>query len=159
MWKLYANDSFCDFRTTEPRLPSLGGALGRGKEEAKQDYMAALLETEYCLAAPGNGFGVRMIDYMASGCIPVIVNNSFWFPFEQPPLVPYADFAHIFPLDHAHEVVATLKAEGDAERARRRQEMRKHVAKFLWDEAHGEAYATTLKALALVRDAQGGNTV
>ena len=115
-------------------------------------YREALLSTEYCLVATGNGFGVRLIDYMASGCIPVMLSSGVWYPYEQPSeggaRVRYQDFAHVFPMEEAHTVVDMLQAESDGERARRRAAMREHYRKFLWDEQHGTAYEQTMKALA-----------
>lgn len=49
MWSLYANDSFCDFRS---ELPSIAGAR---KGVAATSYREGLLTTEYCLDSPGNG--------------------------------------------------------------------------------------------------------
>ena len=50
--------------------------------------------------------------------------------------------------DEAHTIIATLQAESDAERRRRRSVMSEHWPKFLWDEGAGEAYEATLAALA-----------
>lgn len=87
---------------------------------------------------------------MASGCIPVILNNSVLYPYEQPAgIVPYADFAHVFPFDQAHVVVSVLQAESEAERRRRRRVQRLHYRKFLWDEEHGDAFEWTLRAIQL----------
>ena len=82
-----------------------------------------------------------------SGCIPVLINNSVWAPFEPwRPLV--REFAHVFTLEEAPSVVKVLRAEGDAERSVRRAAMRQHYPKFLWDETHGEAYNMTMGMLA-----------
>ena len=125
-------------------------------------YREALLSTEYCLVATGNGFGVRLIDYMASGCIPVILSSGVWYPFEGMPSsardasrLRYHTFAHVFPLEEAHKVVEVLQAQSDDQRARRRAAMREQHRKFLWDEDHGEAYEQTMKALAQVAAEMG----
>lgn len=133
-------DSFVDFRSELPSIASLG--------KTKQSYKEALLTSAYCLCAPGNGFGVRLIDYMVSGCIPVIVNNSLWYPFEE--VLPYRHFAHVFSLGEAHTVVSTLRAESESARQHRRVIMRSSYRKLLWDESHGAAYETTMRLLAQI---------
>ena len=151
MWSRWANNSFANFRTEVS--PRAKGAAASQNDE----YYAAMLNTEYCLAAPGNGFGVRMIDYVVSGCIPVIVNNSLWFPWEQPLMVRYAEFAHVFALEQVDEVVPVLRAASGVDRVRRRVAMQRHVAKFLWDEVHGAAYETTMEALVQLTVSQRSN--
>ena len=154
MWMLYANHSFADFRSSEePSLARSDAKSGRGEHGERLGYYETLLRTEYCLVATGSGFGVRLIDYLASGCIPVIVNSSVWYPYEQPggsTELRYEDFAHVFPLERAAEVVDVLQAESDAERGRRRSMMRRFYRRFLWDEGQGTAYQTTLEALGQV---------
>ena len=48
-----------------------------------QSYHDTLREYEFCLSAPGTGFGTRIVDYIVSGCIPVIVRpGDLLLPFE-----------------------------------------------------------------------------
>ena len=42
-------------------------------------YARALREHHFCLTAPGMGFGVRIVDYVVSGCLPVVVRPGGYF--------------------------------------------------------------------------------
>ena len=93
-----------------------------------------------CLTAPGYGFGARIVDYMACGCIPVVVRpGRLLLPFE--PDLDYDSFAvsvAFEELPHLPQMLAGL-----SERALRakRDRMNEVHRMFLWDDSYGSAFA------------------
>jgi hypothetical protein len=47
--------------------------------------------SKYCLAPYGHGWGVRLAQYIAYGCVPVIIQQHVYQPLED--VLPYEDFA------------------------------------------------------------------
>ena len=74
-------------------------------------YARALREHQFCLTSPGMGFGVRIVDYVASACIPVVVRPGRLLlpvgPFRCLPR-PTTDVVPISPLARAYLPPRTL---------------------------------------------------
>ena len=71
-------------------LLDAGRAGARVRDTAA--YHHALRGAEWCLTAPGFGFGARLVDYVACGCIPVVVRpGRLLLPYE--PELDYDGFA------------------------------------------------------------------
>ena len=45
------------------------------------DYLTAVPQARFCLHTEGNGWGARVIDYMAMECIPLMLNDGMIFPY------------------------------------------------------------------------------
>ena len=110
-------------------------------------YARLLLQFDFCLTAPGMGFGVRIIDYVAAGCIPVVVRpGKLRLPLE--PDLDYSEFAVSVAFKDIAALPAVLAGLGE-ERTRRMREKLKDVHRqFLWDEEYGLAYEAVRDALA-----------
>ena len=38
-------------------------------------------QAHFCLHTEGNGWGARVVDYMAMECLPLMVNDGMLFPY------------------------------------------------------------------------------
>eukprot|EP00899_Mesostigma_viride_P014381 jgi/Mesvir1/22944/Mv19454-RA.1 len=136
-------------------------------------YYDELQASRFCLDMPGSGFSFRILDYVASGCIPVIVRDDILWPYESYeyggddhsnwqqespqgewddlPRVHYPEFALTFRKKDIPTILASLR-NITAERVRELQAgvQRVHRA-FLWDQEYGYAYKYTLFGLTRLR--------
>ena len=102
-------------------------------------YARALREHQFCLTSPGMGFGVRIVDYVASACIPVVVRpGRLLLPLE--PDLNYSSFAVSVAFRDLASLPAVLGALSDDAIRRKRERLRDVHRMFLWDEAYGRAY-------------------
>eukprot|EP00899_Mesostigma_viride_P009648 jgi/Mesvir1/18685/Mv17176-RA.2 len=136
-------------------------------------YYAKLRSSRFCLDALGYGFSTRIVDYVISGCIPVIVRDDVLWPYESfgllgdetwsllqdnpslawggLPRVQYKDFAVLFRKREIPNMLETLRGISD-ERVRELQAGCRRVHKaFLWDQTYGMAYNYTIAGLAWLR--------
>eukprot|EP00899_Mesostigma_viride_P014369 jgi/Mesvir1/22933/Mv19447-RA.1 len=138
-----------------------------------EEYYYKLRSSRFCVEALGHGFSTRLMDYMVSGCIPVIVRDDVLWPYESfslsgdetqswlqddpsPawgdfPRVQYRDFAVWFRKREVPNMLETLRGISD-ERVRELQAGCQRVHKaFLWDQNYGMAYNYTIAGLARLR--------
>ena len=112
-------------------------------------YHGLLRGYEFCLTAPGTGFGTRIVDMVASGCIPVVVRpGRLRLPFE--PGLKYDGpdgFAVSVPMEGI-PALPSLLANMSAEMiAQKRARLREIHRMFIWDETYGEAYEAVLEQI------------
>lgn len=120
---------------------------------ARGRYERELRSAQWCLTAPGMGFGVRLVDYVAAGCIPVVVRvGGLALPYE--PELDYDSFAVSIAFRDIDALPATLEAMSDAQVRAKREGLAAVHRRFLWDETYGRAYETT-RELLLRRLANG----
>jgi len=102
-------------------------------------YHAMLRTYEFCLSAPGKGFGNRLVDYIVTGCIPVVVRpGGLLLPLE--PALDYDGFAVQLPFEDIPilpSILANLSRHAIWKKRQRLMEVHKM---FLWDEGYGQAY-------------------
>ncbi|KAL4856557.1 putative glycosyltransferase [Chlorella vulgaris] len=55
------------------------------------NYLLAFQETKFCLAPYGHGFGMRLQQSILGGCVPVIIQEHVFQPYED--LLPYETFS------------------------------------------------------------------
>ena len=107
-----------------------------------KSYGQELLSNQWCLTAPGMGFGVRIVDYVASGCIPVVVRpGRLSLPYE--PDLDYGGFAVSVRFDQIASLPALLDGMSDEQIRRKRERLREVHRLFIWDEEYGRAYEYT----------------
>ena len=104
-------------------------------------YHHNLLTSEFCLTSPGMGFGVRIIDYVAAGCIPVVVRAG---PLRMPlePELDYSSFGLVVPFHDIPRLPHIIERMSIEEIRTKRERLRDVHKKFIWDEEYGEAYET-----------------
>ncbi|KAG2447967.1 hypothetical protein HYH02_006996 [Chlamydomonas schloesseri] len=112
------------------------------------DYEALYARSRFCLAPHGAGFGVRLTLAMTHACIPVIIQDSVYQPYEADGLLPYPEFSlRLGKADVAH-IVPILRAIPPDKQARMRLAMAKYHKAFLWEPwLGGRAYHYTVAAL------------
>ena len=108
-------------------------------------YPAMLAATEFCLAPAGDGWGIRLVQLMAEGCVPLVAQPLVIQPLEG--ILDYESFSAR--LNAPREINATLPTRLAAlvrsgEAARMRQRLREARSAFLYGE---RAYDATLLAL------------
>ena len=119
-----------------------GFVIHRG---AMRDYGAVLANATFCLDATGAGFSARIADYVATGCIPVIVADHVLWPLEGQ--IPYHDFSLRFRKRDIPRLPAELRAVTGTRLLELQHGLRRWHRAFIWDAEYGAAYATVLHAL------------
>ncbi|KAG2431211.1 hypothetical protein HXX76_009739 [Chlamydomonas incerta] len=137
-------------------LKRLLGAPG-GKEAHKDiqfiegytpDYESLYARSRFCLAPHGAGFGVRLTLAMTHACIPVIIQDSVYQPYEADGLLPYPEFGLRLGKADIPHIVPILRAVPPDKQARMRLAMAKYHKAFLWEPwLGGRAYHYTVAAL------------
>ena len=113
--------------------------FNRDALSAGAGYHDLLRTYEFCLCAPGKGFGNRIVDYVAAGCIPVLLRpGALRMPLE--PELDYDGFAVSVPLKAIRSLPALLANMSEAAIRRKRERLREVHRDFLWDEAYGTAF-------------------
>lgn len=45
------------------------------------DYLTAVPQAHFCLHTEGNGWGARVVDYMAMECLPLMINDRMIYSY------------------------------------------------------------------------------
>ena len=109
------------------------------------DYMQTVGAARFCLHTEGNGFGIRLIDYMVMGCVPVIVNDRMLQVFEN-----IIDYDHIAVRASKRDIPTLLTRLRDVDKTHHRSMLaRAHIVRrmFAWYRPDGLAYEATIAAL------------
>ena len=110
-------------------------------------YHSLLRSYDFCLCAPGKGFGNRIVDYVASGCVPVIVRpGDLLMPLE--PELDYDGFAVSVPFEAVPSLPSLLANMSSEALRRKRQRLHEVHRLFIWDEAYGQAYDAVLSRIS-----------
>ncbi|KAI8466470.1 MAG: exostosin family-domain-containing protein [Monoraphidium minutum] len=111
-------------------------------------YEAAMRGARFCLAPYGYGWGIRLSEAVALGCVPVIVQDGVLQPHEDDGL-PYHDFSLRLPRAALPALQATLAALPAERYTALAAGLARHWAAFVWDpSAGGAAYDAAIAALA-----------
>ncbi|KAG2486339.1 hypothetical protein HYH03_015043 [Edaphochlamys debaryana] len=110
------------------------------------DYDQRLRASKFCFSPYGYGFGIRLAQAMQTGCIPLVIQDMVYQPFED--TMPYEEFAVRLPLRDVPRLVEILRSYSDDALAGMRMAMAKYYRAFIWQRRHrGLAYEFTLAAL------------
>ncbi|PNH07802.1 putative glucuronosyltransferase [Tetrabaena socialis] len=110
------------------------------------DYRQLLRTSKFCIAPYGYGWGIRVVQSIQHGCIPVIIQDGVYQAFED--FLPYESFSVRMPLADVPNMIEILRQYGEADLARLRLGMARHHRAFTWDRQYGgQAYEWTLSAL------------
>ncbi|KAG1660173.1 hypothetical protein FOA52_005273 [Chlamydomonas sp. UWO 241] len=102
--------------------------------------------TKFCLAPHGSGFGIRLSLAMVHGCIPVVIQDHVYQPFED--VIPYDEMSVRVAKADIPDLVSILRSVTSAEESAMRLRMANHYKAYIWEPAHGgAAYNYTLHSL------------
>lgn len=112
------------------------------------EYHKLYRRSKFCLAPHGHGFGVRLTLAMTHGCVPVIIQDKVWQPYESDGVLPYPEFSIRLGVADVPHIVPMLRGVSEQRlRAMRLAMVRYHRA-FLWaPKLGGRAYEYTIRAL------------
>lgn len=111
----------------------------------RQDMPQDMRESVFCLSPLGSGWGLRIVDAMLCGCIPVVVQDGILQPGDD--VLPYHDFAVRIPEEKVDEIEEILRAIPPKEIRRLQRGVKKYARFFLWEPPDGLAYQLVLQSL------------
>ncbi|PNH07135.1 putative glucuronoxylan glucuronosyltransferase IRX7, partial [Tetrabaena socialis] len=82
--------------------------------------------SKFCLAPHGAGFGIRLTIAMAHACVPVIIQDNVWQPYESDGLLPYHEFSLRLGKADIPHLVPILRSVSEARLAELRLAMARH---------------------------------
>lgn len=109
------------------------------------DYLEAVSLARFCLHTEGNGWGARVVDYMAMECIPLMLNDQMIFPFHN--VLPWPEFALHTRKAQIPVVARVLRNISVAVQHRMHAALRRYKRGFIWWRPDGLGYEYTLAAL------------
>jgi len=108
-------------------------------------YAHDYLDARVCLAALGQGWGIRFLWALAAGCIPLLPSSKVSFTFESSLNFSHFSFPH-YPASALPELPAFLRRAGHERLAALQASLRVHTPLFLWP-PHGIAHRMMLREL------------
>ncbi|PNW85856.1 hypothetical protein CHLRE_03g202550v5 [Chlamydomonas reinhardtii] len=115
-------------------------------EGRRDDYVDLLWRSQFCLAAYGHGWGIRVMQSIQFGCIPVIIQDHVYQAFED--FLPYEEFSVRLPLRDVPRLLELLRSYSPEQLAALRLGMAKYFRAFIWNrDQGGEAFEWTLAGL------------
>ncbi|KAG2484066.1 hypothetical protein HYH03_017086 [Edaphochlamys debaryana] len=128
---------------TNRTAPSPDVVLVEGRTDAYEELFRT---SKFCLAPYGHGWGIRLTQAMQRGCVPIIMQDHVYQPYED--FMPYEDFSVRISMAIIPHMVEILRSYTDEQVASMRLAMVKHFQAFIWGREHGgEAYEWTLVGL------------
>ncbi|KAG2436512.1 hypothetical protein HXX76_006810 [Chlamydomonas incerta] len=114
---------------------------------AGQHSQTLMAASHFCLAPSGWGWGVRLLEAVAVGCVPVVVQDNVYQPLWD--VVPYDEFAVVLPRAQLHRLPQLLEAVGPAQLAALQAGLARWHRAFLYRHHNpfGLAFNYTLAAL------------
>ncbi|GIL89474.1 hypothetical protein Vretimale_18890 [Volvox reticuliferus] len=111
------------------------------------DMYGDLLRTcKFCIAPYGHGWGIRLVHSVHFGCIPAIIQDNVYQPFED--FLPYEEFSVRMRLADVPHMVELLRTYTEDQLAKLRLGLAKYYRAFIWErEFGGMAYEWTLAGL------------
>jgi len=100
-----------------------------------QDYRHELRSARFCLAPYGHGFGIRIVHAAVSGCIPVVIQEHVYQPFED--VLPYEEFSLRLNNADIHRLPDLLRAIGPERLAALQRGLQKYWPAFVWHTEEG----------------------
>ena len=110
------------------------------------DYYKSMHDSLFCFAPYGHGFGVRVSLAIMAGCIPVIIQDHVFQPFEE--ILPYEEFSIRLNNDDIEHLPDLLRSIGPSQIKKLQQGIIRYWKAFVFDqEVGGKAFDFTILAL------------
>jgi len=109
------------------------------------DYLTAVPQAHFCLHTEGNGWGARVVDYMAMECLPLMVNDRMVFPYAN--VIDWKTFSLHLLKRQIPEIPTILRNISAQSQMAMHAQLRRYKRAFVWWRPDGLAYEYTLAAL------------
>ena len=109
------------------------------------DYDTAVPRARFCLHTEGNGWGARVVDYMAMECLPLMVNDGMIFPYAN--ILNWDTFSIHLNKKDVPRIPRILRNVTEGAQRRMHVAQRRYKRAFVWWRPDGLAYEYTLAAL------------
>ena len=109
------------------------------------DYDTAVPKARFCLHTEGNGWGARVVDYMAMECLPLMVNDGMIFPYAN--IINWDRFSVHLNKKHVPLIAGILRNITDEQQKAMHAVQRRYKRAFVWWRPDGLAYEYTLASL------------
>ncbi|PSC74977.1 exostosin-like glycosyltransferase [Micractinium conductrix] len=110
------------------------------------DYTGRLRASKFCLAPYGFGYGMRLPQALISGCVPVIIQDHVFVPYQD--ILSYEDFSIRLSNDDLPHIREILKGVSEEQYRQLLDNVLKVAAAFSWDaERGGRAFDFTIASL------------
>jgi len=109
------------------------------------DYLTAARQAQFCLHTEGNGWGARVVDYMAMECLPLIINDGMMFSYAN--VLDWPRFSLYMHKREIPQIAPRLRNFSRAEQREMHAVQRRYKRGFVWWRPDGLAYEFTLASL------------
>jgi len=117
------------------------------------DYLEVLRNARFCLHTEGNGWGARVVDYIAMECLPLMLNDRVLFLYHN--ILPWDAFSLHLSKSQIPSLASALRNVSEVSQRRMRVALRLYKRGFIWWRPEGLAYEFTLAALGQRVEALG----
>jgi len=117
------------------------------------DYDTAVPQAHFCLHTEGNGWGARVVDYMAMECLPLMVNDGMLFPYAN--IINWDTFSIHLRKRQVPQIPDILRNVSASAQLAMHAVQRRYKRAFVWWRPEGLAYEYTLAALGQRAVARG----
>jgi hypothetical protein len=100
------------------------------------DMGAEMRRAKFCLTPAGHGWGIRIVHAMATGCVPLIIQDGVHQPFDD--VLPYHEFALRLPQADIPRLDDILRSVTPTELALLQRGVRRFHRAFIWGTEGGE---------------------
>lgn len=102
--------------------------------------------SKFCLAPYGHGFSTRVVAAVVAGCVPVVIQEQVFQPFEE--LLPYEQFSLRLTNAEVRRLPEILRSVTPEQLAALQRGLARHWPAFVWPRRHsGRAFEHALRAL------------
>ncbi len=110
------------------------------------DYEETLRRTKFCLAPYGHGWGIRLVSSMVTGCVPVIIQEHVYQPYEE--ILPYEEFSIRLNNDDIPMLPSILRSISPQQLAALQAGVEKYWPAFIYEsDVGGKAFEYALLSL------------
>ena len=99
------------------------------------NYEETLRSSKFCLAPYGHGWGLRIVSAMVCGCVPIIIQEHVFQPFED--ILPYEEFSIRLNNDDIRNLPEILRSVTPTQLKILQQGLKKYWPAFIWDVGNG----------------------
>eukprot|EP00798_Chlamydomonas_sp_ICE-L_P021835 gene21835-28865_t len=143
---IWANQDIGPFLKNKTRYLMFVGAFHYPGYVVGERYTDVIKSSQFCIAPPGWGWGVRLSTYAMHGCIPVIIQDNIYNPFED--VLPYDEFSIRLTSEEIPNLLDHLNAVSPSKLISMYESLAKHHRAFLWPaDLGGAAYELAISSI------------